>query len=151
LEELASDALEEAKIVAEMDAILAEAKTACGKLRFDRAKEAVAAHRSQASNVSSIDMDRVRKKLDAMLSGADENVGGMMMAARKGRKLSDSDEEGAVDDLAQLEALEKDAEPTLVDVRRALVGRTETLVCAKRHPATVRGRAHLNRVARPGR
>jgi hypothetical protein len=32
------------------------------------------------------------------------------MAARKGRKLSDSDEEGAVDDFAQLEALEKDAE-----------------------------------------
>jgi hypothetical protein len=109
-EELASEALEEAKIIAEMDAILAEAKTACGKLRFDRAKEAVAAHRSRASNVSSIDKDRVRKKLDAMRSGADENVGGMMMAARKGRKLSDSDEEGAVDDLAQLEALEKDAE-----------------------------------------
>jgi hypothetical protein len=64
---------------------------ACGKLRFDRAKEAVAAHRSQASNVSSIDKDWVRKKLDAMRSGADENVGGMMMAARKGRKLSDSD------------------------------------------------------------
>ena len=89
-----------AKIIAEMDAILAEAKTACGKLCFDRAKEAVAAHRSQASNVSSIDRDRVREKLDAMRSGAGENVGGMMMAARKGRKLSDSDEEGAVDDLA---------------------------------------------------
>ena len=109
-EELASEALEEAKIIAEMDAILAEAKTACGKLRFDRAKEAVAAHRSQTSNVSSIDRDRVRKKLDAMRSGAGENVGGMMMAARKGKKLSDNDEEGAVDDLAQLEALEKDAE-----------------------------------------
>jgi hypothetical protein len=103
-------ALEEAKIIAEMDAILAEAKTACGKLRFDRAKDAVAAYRSQASNVSSIDRDRVRKKLDAMRSGAGENVGGMMMAARKGRKLSDSDEEGAVNDVAQLEALENDAE-----------------------------------------
>ena len=33
-----------------------------------------------------------------------------MMAARKGKKLSDNDEEGAVDDLAQLEALERDAE-----------------------------------------
>jgi hypothetical protein len=109
-EELASEAIEEAKIIAEMDAILAEAKTACGKLRFDRAKEAVAAHRSQASNVSSIDRDRVRKKLDAMRSGTGENVSGMMMAARKGKKLSDNDEEGAVDDLAQLEALEKDAE-----------------------------------------
>jgi uncharacterized protein YgfB (UPF0149 family) len=93
-----------------MDAILAEAKTACGKMRFNRAKEAVAAHRSQVPNVSSIDRDRVRKKLDAMRSGAGENVGGMMMAARKGKKLSDNDEEGAVDDLAQLEALERDSE-----------------------------------------
>jgi hypothetical protein len=32
------------------------------------------------------------------------------MAARKGKKLSDNDEEGAVDDLAQLEALERDSE-----------------------------------------
>jgi hypothetical protein len=109
-EELASGGLEEAKVIAEMDAILADAKKACGKLRFDRAKEAVAAHRSQASNVSSINRDKVRKRLDAIRSGAGENVRGMMMAARKGKKLSDNDEEGAVDDLAQLEALEKDAE-----------------------------------------
>jgi hypothetical protein len=109
-EELASEGLDEAKVVAEMDAILAEAKKSCGKLRLEQAKEAVAIHRLQVSNVSSIDRERVRKKLETMRSGAGENVGGMMMAARKGKKLSDSDEEGVLDDLAQLEALDNDAD-----------------------------------------
>jgi hypothetical protein len=107
-EELASEGLEKAKVVAEMDAILAEAKKSCGKLHLEQAKEAVAAYRSQASNVPTIDRDRVRKKLDAMQSGAGENVVGVMMAARKGKKLSASDEEGVLDDLIQLEALEND-------------------------------------------
>jgi hypothetical protein len=51
---------------------------------------------------------RVKGKLNAMRSGAGENVAGMMMAARKGKKLSEKDEEGTLDDLAQLEALENE-------------------------------------------
>jgi hypothetical protein len=105
-EALASEGLDEAKVIAEMDAALAEAKRSCGKLRLEQAKAAVATHGSEASNVSSIDRERVRSKLDAMRSGSGENVAGMMMAARKGKKLSDRDEEGTLDDLAQLEALE---------------------------------------------
>ena len=93
-----------------MDAALAEAKKSCGKLRLEQAKAAVATHVSEASNVSSIDRERVRSKLDAMRSGAGENVAGMMMAARKGKKLSDRDEEGTLDDLAQLEALENEGD-----------------------------------------
>jgi hypothetical protein len=109
-EELASEGLDEAKVIAEMDAILAEAKKSCGKLRLEQAKAAVAARGSEASNVSRIDRERVRSKLDAMRSGAGENVAGMMMAARKGKKLSDKDEEGTLDDLAQLEALENEGD-----------------------------------------
>jgi hypothetical protein len=105
-EALALEGLVEAKVIAEMDAALAEAKRSCGKLRLEQAKAAVATHGSEASNVSSIDRERVRSKLDAMRSGSGENVAGMMMAARKGKKLSDRDEEGTLDDLAQLEALE---------------------------------------------
>jgi hypothetical protein len=107
-EELAAEGLEEARVVAEMDAILAEAKKSYGKLRLEQAKEAVAAYRSQTSKVSPMDRDLVRKKLNAMRSGAGENIAGMMMAARNGKKLSDRDEEGVLDDLAQLEALEND-------------------------------------------
>jgi hypothetical protein len=109
-EELAAEGLDKAKVIAEMDAALAEAKKSCGKLRIEQAKAAVAARGSEASKVSPIDRERVRSKLDAMRSGADENVAGMMMAARKGKKLSDKDEEGTLDDLAQLEALENEGD-----------------------------------------
>jgi hypothetical protein len=109
-EALASEGLDEAKVIAGMDAALAEAKKSCGRLRLEQAKAAVATHGSEVSNVSSIDRERVRGKLDAMRSGAGENVAGMMMAARKGKKLSDRDEEGTLDDLAQLEALENEGD-----------------------------------------
>jgi hypothetical protein len=109
-EELASEGLEEAKVIAEMDAMLAEAKKLYGKSRLEEAKAAVATRGSETSNISHIDRDRLRGKLDAMQSGASENVEGMMMAARKGKALSKSDEQGALDDLAQLQALENDGD-----------------------------------------
>jgi hypothetical protein len=46
-----------------------------------------------------------------MRSGSPGENDGLMMAARKGKGMSPGDEEGALDDLAQLEALEsKDPE-----------------------------------------
>ena len=107
-EELAAEGMDEATVIAEMDAILVEAKKNCAKLRLEEAKAAVAARNSQATIISSIDRARVKGKLNAMRSGAGENVAGMMMAARKGKKLSEKDEEGTLDDLAQLEALENE-------------------------------------------
>ncbi|WP_316159310.1 hypothetical protein [Bradyrhizobium sp. SZCCHNRI3042] len=103
---LAEEGLDETKVVAEMDAILEQAKRSCGKAKLDQAKTAIAARGSEPSNVSAIDRERVRGKLGAMRSGAGENMEGMMMAARQGKKLSARDEEGALDDLAQLEAME---------------------------------------------
>jgi hypothetical protein len=41
-----------------------------------------------------------------MRSGRPGENDGLMMAARKGKEISLSDEEGALDDLAQLEALD---------------------------------------------
>jgi hypothetical protein len=110
-EELASEGLDEAKVIAEMDSILAEAKSSVGKSRLEQAKAAVSARSSQSSKAPSKDRERVRGKLSAMRSGAGENVEGMMLAARKGKKLSERDEDGALDDLAQLEALEREGDP----------------------------------------
>ena len=78
------------------------------KLRLEQAKAAVADRNTQTSTASRIDRERVRGKLAAMRSGAGENVAGVMMAARKGKNLSEKDEEGTLDDLAQLEALENE-------------------------------------------
>jgi hypothetical protein len=60
-EEAAAQGLEADKVVAEMDGILANAKSACAKRRFDRAKEAVAAFKSQDPVVRPIERDAVRK------------------------------------------------------------------------------------------
>lgn len=109
-EELASDGMDEATVIAEMDSILVEAKKTCAKLRLEEAKAAVAARNSQVTKITSIDRARVKGKLDAMRSGAGENVAGTMMAARKGKKLSERDEEGTLDDIAQLEALENEGD-----------------------------------------
>jgi hypothetical protein len=109
-EELASEGMDEATVIAEMDAILVEAKKTCAKLRLEEAKAAVTARNAQTNNVSLIERARVKGKLNAMRSGAGENVAGMMMAARKGKELSEQDEEGTLDDLAQLEALESEGD-----------------------------------------
>jgi hypothetical protein len=107
-EEAAAQGLDVDKLVAEMDAILADAKSACAKQRLARAKEAVAAFKSQKAVVSPIQREAVRKKLHAMRSGDGTSTAGKLMAARKGKSVSKSDEEGEVDDLAQIEALESE-------------------------------------------
>ena len=102
-EELAAQGLDVDKVVAEMDAIHAGAKLAGAKMRLERAREAVKATKHQPTLVSSVDRESVRAKLHDMRAG---KASGRMIAARKGDGLSKNDEEGAVDDMAQLEALE---------------------------------------------
>lgn len=109
-EELATEGLVEAEVLAEMDAILAEAKKSAGKILLERAKSAVAARGLRISDIANVDRERVRRKLEAMRSGAGDDVAGLMMAARKGNKLSEHDEEGVLDDLAQLDALEDEGD-----------------------------------------
>jgi hypothetical protein len=105
-EELAAQGLDVEKVVAEMDAINASAKLAGAKMRLERARDAVKAAKSRPAVVSSAERESVRAKLHDMRAGKGGNASGLMMAARKGDGLSESDEEGAVDDMAQLEALE---------------------------------------------
>jgi hypothetical protein len=105
-EELAAQGLDVEKVVAEMDAINAGAKLAGAKMRLERARDAVKTAKSQPTVVSSAERESVRAKLHDMRAGKGDNASGLMMAARKGDGLSESDEEGAVDDMAQLEALE---------------------------------------------
>jgi hypothetical protein len=105
-EELAAQGLDVEKVVAEMDAINASAKLAGAKMRLERARDAVRAAKSQLTVVSSVERESVRAKLHDMRAGKGGNASGRMMAARKGDGLSENDEEGAIDDMVQLEALE---------------------------------------------
>ena len=106
-EELASLGIDPEKVTAEMDAIAEEAKRLAGKSRLARAKDAVSSFRNPP-NSSPGDRTALRSRLQRMRSGRPGGNDGLMMAARKGKDMSASDEEGALDDLAQLEALESE-------------------------------------------
>lgn len=92
------------KAVARANAAMKQAKARVARMRFKQAQDASKAYREQ-ENVKSFDLARARRRLDGMRSGSVENA---MMAARKGGKLSERDEENLLKDLAQLEALENE-------------------------------------------
>jgi hypothetical protein len=104
-EELAALGMEP-DAVAEMDAVTARAKSMAAKRTLERAKEAVLVFGSNRAKVTSAERDAVRDKLGAMRSGDGTKMSDMMIAARKGEGLSESDERGILDDLARLAALE---------------------------------------------
>jgi hypothetical protein len=74
-------------------------------MRFDQAKRELTSFKEK-NNVTTFDRDAVRVRLGTMKSADPGNGPEMMMAARKGKRLSKSDEDGVLDDLAQLQALE---------------------------------------------
>lgn len=105
-EELASLGVDPRKVETEMDTIAEEAKRLAGKSRLARAKVSVSAFRNNSSNAAPGDRSALRARLQTMQSGRSAANDGLMIAARKGKDVSASDEEGALDDLAQLGALE---------------------------------------------
>ncbi len=107
-EELASLGIDPEKVAAEMGAIAREAKRLAGKSRLTSAKNAVSIFRSNPPNAPQGDRAALRSQLQRMRSGGPGENDGLMMAARKGKDMSASDEEGALDDLAQLEALDSE-------------------------------------------
>ncbi|MCJ2128598.1 hypothetical protein [Methylobacterium sp. E-045] len=86
---------------------VANAEAECGRRRLAAAKRGVAAFRSPPPVVSLADVQRQRTRLDEMKRNA-PGASGMMMAARKSEGLSKRDEEGLLDDLADLERLERE-------------------------------------------
>jgi hypothetical protein len=92
------------KAVARAGSAVERAKVRAARLRFERAQAEVKAFREQG-NVKTLDLAKARRRLEGMRSGQAEDA---MMAARKGGKLSERDEQGMLDDLAQLHALENE-------------------------------------------
>lgn len=93
------------EVVALMQARLAAAHAECAQARMAQAREGLAAFRRE-EKVVPLDLARQRERLAAMRLRAPA-ASGMMMAARKGEGLSERDEEGLLEDLADLERLSK--------------------------------------------
>ncbi|MDH2404881.1 hypothetical protein QCM77_33910 [Bradyrhizobium sp. SSUT18] len=92
------------KAVARAGRALEQAKARSARMCFERAQDESKAYREQ-ENVKSFDLAKARRRFDGMRSG---EVADSIMAARKGGKLSERDEENLLKDLAQLEALENE-------------------------------------------
>jgi hypothetical protein len=105
-EELAALGLDPDAVVAEMDAVTGRARIAAAKRSLERANRAVLTFKARPADVSAEARDAVRRKLGEMRAGDGAKASDMMMAARKGKGLSDSDEQGILDDLARLARLE---------------------------------------------
>jgi hypothetical protein len=96
------------KAVARAGSAVERAKVRAARLRFERAQAEVKVFREQG-NVKTLDLAKARRRLEGMRSGQAEDA---MMAARKGGNLSERDEQGMLDDLAQLHALENEEKMT---------------------------------------
>lgn len=106
-EEFAAMGIDPDAVVSEMDVVTAHAKSMAAKKSLEQAKQAVVAFKARPTKSNPEERDASRRKLEAMRAGEATDAFDMM-AARKGKGLSDGDEQGMLDDLAQLAALESE-------------------------------------------
>ncbi|MGH7121484.1 MAG: hypothetical protein ACREFP_21255 [Acetobacteraceae bacterium] len=109
-EELAAAGLDPAFCIAEVDAIIASAKAEWARKRLSQARAELAAWRKGGAKGNVAALDAAREKFDRLLSGDQDLKQRLMLAARKGEGLSDSDMEALLEDLAALQELEGDKE-----------------------------------------
>jgi hypothetical protein len=76
--------------------------------RLETARAELAAWRDQGAKPSKLALDEARSRLQRLRSGDSELDSRMMLAARKGEGLSEKDLESLLEDLAELERLERE-------------------------------------------
>lgn len=94
--------------VANVDAAIARARAECARQRMETARAELAAWRGHGGKAGKMSREEARARLQQLRSGDAALNTRMMMAARKGEGLSESDLEGLLDDLAELERLERE-------------------------------------------
>lgn len=94
------------KCLSEIDLLIARAKADAAKRRLERAKSELQDWRAEKGNVVGFDREAVRAKFEKIRARDPEFASKMLMAARNGQGLSDSDMEGMLEDLAKLERLD---------------------------------------------
>jgi hypothetical protein len=94
------------KCLLRMEQIVAGAKVASGKRRMERAKSELQEWRTGQAKTLKFDREAIRARFEKMRSRDPELASKMLLAARKGEGLSESDVEGLIEDLAKLEWLD---------------------------------------------
>jgi hypothetical protein len=94
------------KCIARIDELIASAKALSAKRRMERAKAELKNWRGKEPRNLPLDREVLRARFEKIRSRDPEFASKMLMAARKGEGLSDSDMEGFLEDLARLEGLD---------------------------------------------
>lgn len=105
-EEFADTGIDIEACVSEIETTFAVAKAEYANKRLLEARAELAAWRKRASKATAAEIDEARAKLVQIRSGNQELGQRMMLAARKGEGLSDSDMEALLEDLVALKKLE---------------------------------------------
>lgn len=105
-EELTAAGLDPDACIADVEAAIAAAKATHARDRLERARTELAAWRGRAQQASATALDAARAKFEQLKSGDPDLKQRILLAARKGDGLSDSDLNALLEDLAALEALE---------------------------------------------
>jgi hypothetical protein len=95
-------------VVAAVDATITSARTKSAQARLDQARAELSAWRSKSGPASVLERNAALARFERLRSGNFDPDSKMMMAARKGEELSDSDLDGVIEDIAELERLERE-------------------------------------------
>ena len=108
LTEAAEDYGDSAKIATEMRALFERTAQGAGKAKLAAAKEAAESARRRGSTVVNIDRVEARRRYETIVANDSELSAKLTMAARKGEGQSERDIDSAIEDLAELGALDDD-------------------------------------------
>lgn len=106
-EELSSSGDNLDQLAALFDHAIAAAQARAARERLSEARVELAAWRENGKKATPLEKEAARARLSNARSGRANSSPGLMMAARKGKRISESDDEGLFDDLAELEKLEQ--------------------------------------------
>jgi hypothetical protein len=94
--------------VAEVEAAIASARKESWQRRLESARAALAVWRAKSGRIDETERERARTRLERLRAGDRELDAKLMMAARKGEGLSERDLESLLEDMAELERLERE-------------------------------------------
>ena len=95
-------------VIARVDATIRAARAESARRRLEQAKGELAEWRA-GQRPTMAEREKAQERLVRLRSGQVDPDGAMMMAARKGEGLSESDEQGLIEDIAELERLERES------------------------------------------
>jgi hypothetical protein len=95
-------------LVATFDAALASGRTHSARARLERVRAELSAWQTKSVPVSALERSAAQTRFERLRSGIDDPDSKMMMAARKGEGLSEKDLEGLINDMVEVERLERE-------------------------------------------